>query len=116
MLDPTQHSIYLSRSLFLSLSLSLSLTHTHSHTLSLSFLQGIAETLPITEGAPRLITNLKRLGYKVTARSSTYISFFWIFGGYMTRFAPHKYEERWPCNHTVEYEHFVSPSFGWIRD
>ena len=26
---------------------------------------GIATSLPITEGAPRLISNLKRLGYKV---------------------------------------------------
>ena len=31
-------------------------------------LEGIAATLPITEGAPRLISNLKRLGYKVCER------------------------------------------------
>ena len=31
----------------------------------MQYTQGIADTLPITEGAPRLISNLKRLGYKV---------------------------------------------------
>ena len=30
-------------------------------------LTDIADNLPVTEGAPRLISNLKRLGYKATA-------------------------------------------------
>ena len=41
-----------------------------------SVLKGIADTLPITEGAPRLISNLKKLGYKVhifTLYSPAYI-------------------------------------------
>lgn len=38
-------------------------------------LQGIADTLPITEGAPRLISNLKRLGYKVGILSGGFTYF-----------------------------------------
>ena len=38
-------------------------------------LQGIAATLPITEGAPRLISNLKRLGYKVGILSGGFTYF-----------------------------------------
>ena len=37
--------------------------------------QGIAESLPVTEGAPRLIANLKRLGYKVGILSGGFTYF-----------------------------------------
>jgi len=40
-----------------------------------SVLQGIAESLPVTEGAPRLIANLKRLGYKVGILSGGFTYF-----------------------------------------
>mmetsp|Transcript_55473 Transcript_55473/g.131213 ORF Transcript_55473/g.131213 Transcript_55473/m.131213 type:complete len:427 (-) Transcript_55473:140-1420(-) len=40
-----------------------------------SVLQGIAESLPVTQGAPRLITNLKRLGYKVGILSGGFTYF-----------------------------------------
>ncbi|MEW7980736.1 MAG: phosphoserine phosphatase SerB [Candidatus Sedimenticola endophacoides] len=38
-------------------------------------LRGIAETLPITEGAERLITNLKRMGYRVGILSGGFTYF-----------------------------------------
>jgi len=38
-------------------------------------LQGIADTLPVTEGAPRLIANLKMLGYKVGILSGGFTYF-----------------------------------------
>jgi len=40
-----------------------------------SVLEGIANSLPITEGAPRLISNLKRLGYKVGILSGGFTYF-----------------------------------------
>ena len=40
-----------------------------------SVLQGIAETLPITEGAERLISNLKRMGYTVGILSGGFTYF-----------------------------------------
>jgi phosphoserine phosphatase SerB len=40
-----------------------------------SVLQGIADTLPVTEGAPRLISNLRRLGYKVGILSGGFTYF-----------------------------------------
>ena len=40
-----------------------------------SVLQGIADNLPVTEGAPKLIANLKRLGYKVGILSGGFTYF-----------------------------------------
>jgi len=40
-----------------------------------SVLEGIANNLPITEGAPRLISNLKKLGYKVGILSGGFTYF-----------------------------------------
>ena len=40
-----------------------------------SVLKGIAETLPVTEGAPRLIATLKRLGYKIGILSGGFTYF-----------------------------------------
>ncbi|HEC16693.1 MAG TPA: phosphoserine phosphatase SerB [Sedimenticola sp.] len=40
-----------------------------------SVLRGIAETLPVTEGADRLISNLKRLGYRVGILSGGFTYF-----------------------------------------
>ena len=46
-----------------------------------SVLQGIAESLPITEGAERLISNLKRMGYTVGILSGG----FTYFAGYLQK-------------------------------